>query len=71
MQVIPKPEEGSRAVFQGSNMLRHQPYIAGKDDTSYACGNCDHVILKNIKRGQVKGIVFKCLMFDSYNEPIG
>lgn len=68
LKVIPKPEEGTRTVIQGTNDLRHQAYIRGKGDTSYTCGNCDHVILENVVAGQVRGIVFKCLSCGSYND---
>ena len=66
MEVIPKPKEGSATVFNFKKKGRFV-VIKGKGNDNYLCGTCRNVICKNVNRGQISNIVFKCPNCDSYN----
>jgi len=74
MRVIPKPEEGTRTVFQWKEgtpeKTRRGPMMKGRGLSDYKCGNCGHVILYGVNLNQVKDIVFPCENCGKYNEAV-
>lgn len=65
--VIPKPEEGTRAVIV---FKKPEGKIKGKGigDTSLLCGQCDVAIAQNIADEMIKNIVICCGSCGAYNE---
>ena len=58
VKVLASPPNGAGVVnlpdgFKG-------PFIAGKGDTTYACGQCNKVLLKNMTPGQIQNMVVRC-----------
>jgi len=63
MEVIPKPKEGTMAVFK----LGKEGKIEGEGNDNYLCGACGNIICKNVNRGQLINLVFVCPNCGSYN----
>jgi hypothetical protein len=68
MEIIPKPKEGTATVLKLTKKGKF-PMIAGGGDDNYLCGliECGNIICKNVSRGQIINIVFKCANCGSYN----
>lgn len=66
MEVIAEPEHGSASVLVFG---KNGPYSIIESDGSdnYLCGACRNVICRNVTRGQIINIVFKCPNCNAYN----
>jgi hypothetical protein len=43
------------------------PAVVGDGATTYHCGGCGNIILKNVRPEGVRNMVFKCDSCDAYN----
>jgi hypothetical protein len=68
MEIIPEPKEGTATVIILTKKGKFQTIVDGGED-NYLCGliECGNIICKNVNRGQVSNIVFKCPNCGSYN----
>jgi hypothetical protein len=64
-KVIPEPTDGTKTVFKKDGV---EPIVIGDGDTSYVCGNCDHVLLSNVRKEELSDIVYVCFSCGSFNE---
>ena len=64
-KVIPEPAPGTRSVLVITGQFAA---IQGDGDQSYVCGSCGFVFVKDVNRGQIINMVFKCPTCDSFNE---
>lgn len=71
MRVIPKPEEGSRAIFQTNNNEDDFVFFKLNGENDYICSRCKKIICKNANRSQIKNFVFLCPRCKSYIEVKG
>lgn len=44
------------------------PFITGNGDTTYACGQCNRVLLKDVSLGQFQNMVIHCPSCGDYAE---
>ena len=44
------------------------PFITGKGDTSYTCGQCNKVLVKDVTPGQMQNMVIRCPSCGGYAE---
>ena len=70
MEVIPEPAQGTAAVLMFTKTGSYA-IISGQGSDSYLCGACQNVICKNVDRGQIINLVFKCPNCDSFNHMRG
>jgi phage FluMu protein Com len=70
MVVIPEPVPETRTVFVFEDC--EGPGFQGKDEgkgsTTFRCGSCKWVILKDVGLQQFQSIAFKCPKCAAYNE---
>lgn len=66
MEVIPEPKEGTAPVLVFTKKGNY-PIISGQGSDSYLCGACQNIICKNVERGKILNLVFKCPNCDSFN----
>lgn len=66
MEVIPKPKEGTAAIFETTEKGEFV-FIKGIGSDNYVCGACKSIICENVVRKQIINIVFKCANCGSYN----
>lgn len=57
LKVIPKPNDSSTIIFGTHD---NSPLVKGFEPESYACGNCDFILLENIINYNFDDIVFQC-----------
>jgi hypothetical protein len=68
LAVIPPPDPGTRAVFEGADQ-ESTVLIAGIDGRhSLDCGNCHLPLSIRVERNQFQGIVFRCSRCGAYND---
>lgn len=66
--VIPKPEEGTRAVFIWNKPFPG-PFMEGAGPVNLTCGNCDFHLAKNVDSvASIRNMVLKCPRCKAYNE---
>ena len=65
MKVIPEPAPNTRSVlaptFKG-------PVIQSEGPLSYACGQCETTLMRNVDYKQVRQVVIKCFACGAFNE---
>ena len=44
------------------------PFVTGKGDTTYVCGQCNKVLLKDVSPGQIQNMVVRCPSCGGYAE---
>ena len=64
LQVIPQPDEGTKAVLQSNKA----PMIRGSGEYNYQCGNCGASLIEGIDQGQIQNMVILCPRCGRYNE---
>ncbi len=63
LQLIPgKPDEKKSTILQGK-----APFIKGGGDNNYLCGNCSNILIEQVAKRQVSGMVLLCPKCGSYN----
>ena len=67
MKIIPKAKEGTAAVLIFARKGRYV-IISGGGSDNYLCGACENIICKNVNRGQIINLVFKCPNCGEYNQ---
>lgn len=69
MKVIPKPKDGTAAVFIKKDPTDFIPYIEGENGSyNYLCGKCNLLLIKNVNPDQIgEGIVLHCPKCGEYN----
>lgn len=43
-------------------------FIRGSGEITYTCGNCGHILIQNVYRGQISGTIIKCPICGNYNK---
>lgn len=66
LHVIPKPPEGTRAVFVADVL----PVLYGDGDTNFYCGLCGTVLAQNVIRDLIPNIVIRCPVCVSFNDTL-
>ena len=66
LRVIPKPEPGTRNVFEPSRG-EVLPVFEGIGDVNLLCGNCGGVLAKTIEKTQLQNVVIHCPVCGFYN----
>jgi DNA-directed RNA polymerase subunit RPC12/RpoP len=64
-----KPNDGG-TFFSKDNLPQSKkmdPFFAGKGPLNYNCGQCDHPLLKSIRRIQITDATYKCPKCGSFN----
>lgn len=69
LSVIPEEETKNKAVLVRED--KETPFIEGKSDDNYLCGVCNNLLCKNISRGQIINLVFKCPNCGAFNKVRG
>lgn len=64
LEIIPKPEEGTRAVLTKD---MEEPYFKGDGDIDLACGNCNAILAEGVLEGTLRNLVLYCNKCGSYN----
>ena len=44
-----------------------EPFVVGEGVLDYACGGCNHTMLKSLRWGQITQAVYKCPKCGAYN----
>lgn len=66
MDVIAEPKHGTASVLIPSASGPQVMFSSVAED-SYICGGCNEIICKNVQRGQIINLVFKCFKCGSFN----
>jgi hypothetical protein len=70
MTVIPKPAEGTRAVFVFREAQPGVPPVQGPSEQglTFLCGQCSRPLLANLEIGMMNNIVINCPFCGAYND---
>jgi hypothetical protein len=71
LAVVPEPEPASETVLIKPDPADKEPFIVGPDDVNMACGCCEAILVKGLKLGRVRRIVFLCPNCGAYNLATG
>ncbi len=66
LEIIPKPKEGTATILIFTQKGRYV-IMSGEASDNYLCGACENTICKNVSRGQIINLVFKCPNCGEYN----
>ncbi|MBN1682122.1 hypothetical protein JW865_01045 [Candidatus Bathyarchaeota archaeon] len=70
MKIFPsKPIQGN--IFSRDNFPQPKnlaPFVESDGALVFICGNCDHILLNNVRPRQITQAIYKCPKCGSYNQ---
>ena len=68
LKVIPKPDEGTAAVFTRGDSKNYEPYITSEGGSyKLVCGFCELTLAEKVEFSQIQNIVLQCPKCKKYN----
>lgn len=63
--IVSRPNEDSDMPVRTSGST--DVFIRGSGENTYTCYNCNHVLIQDVYDGQMRGVILKCPICETYN----